>query len=123
MAEAGEIEPRPQGAVFADTQLPEYLHKSGLPLGQVLDRLRRRAAEGRQMSFEDGRGERVRGGVQRMTPLARRIDDLVRKLRSNGEELPSMRRIAELAGCSVEYVSQRLGSSYREDRRQQAGER
>ena len=41
--------------------LPEYLHRSGKPLGQVVDKLRRNAAEGQQLAMLDGFGNECEG--------------------------------------------------------------
>lgn len=41
--------------------LPEYLHRSGQPLGQVIDKLRRNAAEGQQLAMLDGFGNECEG--------------------------------------------------------------
>ena len=41
--------------------LPEYLHRSGQPLGQVIEKLRRNAAEGQQLAMLDGFGNECEG--------------------------------------------------------------
>ena len=41
--------------------LPEYLHKSGKPLGDVIDKLRRNAAEGQQLAMLDAFGNECEG--------------------------------------------------------------
>ena len=42
-------------------RLPEYLHKSGTPLETVIAKLRRNAAEGRQLTMLDGFGNECEG--------------------------------------------------------------
>ena len=42
-------------------RLPEYLHRSGRPLGAVIDKLRRNAAEGQQLAMLDAFGNECEG--------------------------------------------------------------
>ena len=41
--------------------LPEFLHKSGKPLEEVIVKLKRNAAEGQQLSMLDGYGNECAG--------------------------------------------------------------